>query len=217
MSVKHRSPTTRLIILAAFALAAGLFALRTYDIFAGIKSDPVGGALEQELTYLLEPLAGPDQVRVSVTGSNPKSVLVMIDGDVATDLRPTRTRIETILTAAMAFDSERDSLTISQFPFARGVGASLTPMQIAELTSLGLLTVLLLAGVVTPTRQRQANRPASPQAEKLAIGPAPTAPPRLSPPAEHARPSLQDASALAESQPAETAHLVRNWMSYAED
>mgnify|MGYP000704692943 CR=1 FL=1 len=214
MSGRDRPSTTRLMALAAFILAAGLFSLRAYDTFGSVSSEPKGGVLEQELTYLLEPITGADKVRVSVTGSAPKNVLVMIDGTFATDLRPLRTRIETILVAAMAFDRERDTLTLSQFPYARGVGASLTPAQIAELTGLGLLTLLLLLIWGAPTR-RLAIAPA--QIDQRPPAPAPRQQARLPAPVAEFDPDLRDASALAEAKPHETAHLVRDWMSYAED
>lgn len=202
------------MVLAAFVLAAGLFALRAYDVLGSGKTEPVGGVLEQELTYLLEPITGPGKVRVSVTGSSPKSVLVMIDGDFATDLRPLRTRIETVLTAAMAFNPERDTLSLTKFPFARGVGASLTPMQIAELTGLALLSALLLALGLAPQRPRQtAPRDMDPPLRTVA----PKPPARLVAPAQVDRHDQHDANALAEAKPNETAQVVRNWMSYAED
>jgi len=214
MSGRDRPSTTRLMALAAFILAAGLFSLRAYDTFGSVSSEPKGGVLEQELTYLLEPITGPDKVRVSVTGSSPKTVLVMIDGEFATDLRPLRTRIETILIAAMAFDRERDALTLSQFPFARGVGASLTPLQIAELTGLGLLTLLLLMISGAPARRTVI---APTQMDPRPPAPAPRQQARLPAPVAELDLDFRDASALAEAKPNETAHLVRDWMSYAED
>lgn len=214
MSVRDRPSTMRLMALAAFILAAGLLSLRAYDTFGTVKSEPMGGALEQELTYFLEPITGTDKVRVSVTGSAPKNVLVMVDGAIATDLRPVRTQIETILVAAMAFDRERDTLTLSQFPFARGVGASLTPLQIAELTGLGLLTLLLLM-ISASNSRRAVSMPT--QIESRPPAPVARQPARLPTPVAERDPDLRDASDLAEAKPNETAHLVRDWMSYAED
>lgn len=213
MSVRDRPSTTRLMALAAFILAAGLLSLRAYDAFGSVKSAPMGGALEQELTYLLEPISGINKVRVSVTGSTPKTVLVMIDGAVATDLRPLRTQVETVLVASIAFDRERDTLTLTQFPFARGVGGSLTPLQIAELTGLGFLSLLLAAVWGSP--RRTASEPS--QTSPRALGPATLQPTRVPAPVAGQNSDLNDASALAEAKPNETAHLVRDWMSYAED
>jgi flagellar biosynthesis/type III secretory pathway M-ring protein FliF/YscJ len=214
MSVTQRSPTTRLIILAAFLLAAGLFAFRGYDTLTAMKSEPVGSALERELTYLLEPITGPNKVRVSVTSRSPKTVLVMIDGDIGSDLRPLRTRIETILVASIGFAPEQDTLTLSQFPFARGVGGALTLMQIVELTGLGLLSALLLvAGLAPPGAPGQPH--ALPEPAPLRSEFPQQA--RLAAPAAPVRAELTDAAALAEAKPNETANVVRGWMSYAED
>ncbi|MEL6691940.1 MAG: hypothetical protein AAFQ12_02765 [Pseudomonadota bacterium] len=213
MRAKDRTPTTRLLALAAFVLAAGLLSLRAYDLFGTPETEPVGGAVERQLTYLLEPLTGEDRVRVSVTGLTPKSVLVMIDGEVGSDLRSVRTQIENILVASIGFNLETDTLTLSQFPFARGVGASLTPFEIAELSGLGLLSLILLGAAFSPASN---------------TAPAPTTPTRERPieTARKTRPSpqllepnqdLEAASTLAEAQPSQTADLVRDWMSYRED
>lgn len=214
MRAKDRSSTLRLLGLAAILIAAGLLSLRAYMIFTADKAEPVGSAIEQQLTYLLEPITGQDKVRVSVTGLSPKTVLVMIDGDMATDLRPLRSRIETILTASIGFDPERDALTLTQFPYASGVGSSLTAIQLSELLALGGLTALLLAvwmasAPVTPIEPRpSATQP---------LMPIPQQPVRLAPPPHPAQSGLDEATDLAERHPNETAQVVRDWMSYAEE
>ncbi|MFN3214156.1 MAG: hypothetical protein ACE37M_13715 [Henriciella sp.] len=216
MRAKDRTPTTRLLALAAFLLAAGLLSLRAYDVFGTPDAEPAGGAAEREITYLLEPIAGKNRIRVSVTGHSPKTVLVMIDGANGEDLRAVRTRVEAVLSASIGFDPETDTLTLSQFPFARGVGGSMTPFEIAELTGLGLLSLILLGLVFAPA-------PATSQA-----APAPIRD-RTSEPAPQARSApqvtqvlepnqdLNDATSLAEAQPSQTADLVRDWMSYREE
>ena len=216
MSAKDRTPITRLLALAAFLLAAGLLSLRAYDLFGSVNSEPVGNSVERELTYLLEPITGSDRVRVSVTGRTPKSVLVMVDGEIATDLRPLRSRVENILAASIGFDADSDTLTLTQFPFARGVGGTLTPFQIAELTGLSLLSLILLFIMLTPQR--------SSDVATLAPAPEPARPEPLMPRASRlpaplpVEPSeLSEASALAETNPQDTARLVKGWMSYAED
>ena len=213
MSAKHRTPYTRLMALAALILAAGLLSLRAYDLFGSAKTDPVGSSIERELTYLLEPITGAEKVRVSVQGRVDRTVLVMVDGDVATDLRPLRARIENVLIAAIGFDPAIDTLTLTQFPFARGVGASLTPLQMAELTGLGLLCALLLA---TALGTRSLPNMTTPQLARHRDPPAPQ-PARLPAPEPTAQPELNEAGALAETKPNETARLVRGWMSYAEE
>ena len=213
MRAKDRTPTTRLLALAAFVLAAGLLSLRAYDLFGTPEAEPVGGAVERELTYLLEPLTGEDRIRVSVTGHSPKSVLVMIDGDVGSDLRSVRTQIENILIASIGFNLETDTLTLSQFPFARGVGASLTPFEIAELTGLGLLSLLLLGAAFMPT-SAPASAPIAPTRER-SVEPARQS--RPAPQLLEPNQDLEAASTLAETQPSQTANLVRDWMSYREE
>ena len=213
MRAKDRTPTTRLLALAAFVLAAGLLSLRAFDLFGMPETEPVGGAVERELTYLLEPLTGEDRIRVSVTGHSPKSVLVMMDGEVASDLRAVRTQIENILVASIGFNLETDTLTLSQFPFARGVGASLTPFEIAELTGLGLLTLILLGAAFAPA-STSAPAPTTPTRERPAEA---ARQPRPSPQLLEPNQDLEAASTLAEAQPSQTANLVRDWMSYRED
>lgn len=215
MSAKTGIPFPRLIALTALLLAAGLLSLRAYDTFGGAKSEPVGSAIERELTYLLEPVTGAEKVRVSVTGRSDRTVLVMIDGEMGSDLRAARTQIENILIASLGFDPTTDTLTLTQFPFARGVGGSLTALEMAELTGLGLLCALLFAGVLggqsMPAR-RQAPEPTVRREPMMAHQPA-----RLPAPATSVGSELGEAANLAESKPNETASVVRNWLSYAED
>ncbi|MEL6861428.1 MAG: hypothetical protein AAGL11_06290 [Pseudomonadota bacterium] len=216
MSASNRTPTTRLLALAALLLAAGVFALRATDIFSAPMPAPIGDRAEQELTYLLEPITGADKVRVSVTGRTDRQILIMIDGTVASDMRASRTQIEAVLAASIGYNAETDTLTLTQFPFARGVGANLTPMQIAELTSLGLLCGLLLISLLNSpaTRSIEPMQPAPAPSDPYPAQPARLAAPAPSP-AEGS--DLQTASTLAESKPNETARLVRGWMSYAEE
>ena len=214
MSAQESPSTTRLIALAAILIAAGLFALRAYELFSKVESDPAGSAVEQKLTYLLEPITGQDKVRISVSGIAPKTVLIMLDGDVAQDLRPIRSRIEPILTASISFDTERDVLTLSQFPFARGVGSSIEPMHLAELIGLGLLIAMLVAnGTLRTPTQAAATSSLDPR-PLPAREPLPT---RLAPLDVEPVSDFLEATELAEQNPNETTRLVRNWMSYAED
>lgn len=214
MSAKDRTPTTRLLALAAFILAAGLLSLRGYDLLAAPSAEPVGGATEKELTYLLEPITGRDRIRVSVTGHSPKTVLIMVDGEIASDLRPMRARIEPVLIASINFNPETDRLSLSQFPFARGASRTLTPLQIAELTGLGLLSLMLLISLLTPTTTPRASTPApAPRQPETPIARAA----RTAPVAIEPDNGLRTATALAETKPNETANLVRSWMSYTEE
>lgn len=214
MSAKTQTPYPRLIALAALILAAGLLSFRAYDVFGGVESEPVGSALERELTYLLEPITGAEKVRVSVTGRVDRTVLVMIDGDMGSDLRTQRTQIENILTASLGFDPARDALTLTQFPFARGVGGSLTVFEIAELTGLGLLCAMLFAGLIgAPSASARTETPdPAPRRAQPVLQPA-----RLPAPQTSMDADLNDAAKLAEANPNETASLVQDWLSYAEE
>ena len=213
MRAQDQTPPSRLIAFAALLLAVTLLSLRGYDLFNTPQSDPIGSTVERELTYLLEPVTGADRVRVAVTGRTDRTVLVMIDGEMASDLRPLRTQVENILIAAIEFDPETETLTLTQFPFAHGVGSALTPLQMAELTALGLLSLMLLVNLVAPLRLAPSQP--SPPAPQPTVSPTPTAG-RLPPPTDDSA-DMRTAAQLAESNPNETARLVRNWMSYAEE
>lgn len=214
MRAKDHLSTTRLLALAALVLAAGLLSLRAYDLFGGPTPEPAGSAVERELTYLLEPITGAEKVRVSVTGRNERTVLVMVNGEIARDLRSLRVRIENVLQAAIGFDPETDTLTLTQFPFVRGVGGSLTAMEVAELSGLGLLCALLLVGVIAPVQPRTIApvRSAPPARDPLVAAPSP-----LALPEPDMDDDLRAAAQLAEANPNDTAQLVRSWMSYSEE
>lgn len=211
MSATNRIQTPRLLTLAAFVLAAGVLAFRATDLFASPAPAPVGNSVERELTYLLEPITGAEKVRVSVAGRTERTILIMIDGPLAAELRP---QIENVLAATLAYDPDADTLTLTEFPFARGLNGSLTPVQIAELTGLGLLCSLLLLQmmaripVVAPMRADDTAPVRAPQ------NPQPVRPTQAMAAIDT---DLQAATSLAESKPNETARLVRDWMSYAED
>lgn len=216
MSAKTRTPYTRLIALAALIVAAGVLSMRVYDAFGSAQADPVGSSVERELTYLLEPIAGANKVRVSISGRTDRTVLVMIDGAVATDLRASRDQIESVLIAALGFDAETDTLTLTQFPFARGVGGSLTPIQITEIASLGLLCCLLLVallGTITAPVSTPVADATVPKPRELLFPP----PTRMTAAEPEPDTDLAEAGQLAQSKPDDTARLVRGWMSYAEE
>ena len=129
------------------------------------------------------------------------------------DLRALRSRIENILVASIGFSPDADTLTLSQFPFARGVGASLTPFEIAELTGLGLLSFVLLGVMFAPAPVAAPGSPTPARERPIE-------------PARHSRPApqvlepnqdLDNAATLAETHPSQTANLVRDWMSYREE
>ncbi|MEM9842626.1 MAG: hypothetical protein AAF767_08250 [Pseudomonadota bacterium] len=211
MRAKDRTPSTRLLALFALILATGLLSFRAYDVFRGETSDPVGSATERELTYLLEPITGAQNVRVSIQGYSPKTVLIMINGAPKDDLSDLRPRLEAILIAAIGFAPETDTLTLKQFPFAQGTSGEVTSAQALELIALGALSILLLATLLMPDARPQDPVVADDQPVR-----------RLAPkPRQHAArqsPTEIDAAArLAQSKPNETAALIRGWLMRAED
>jgi len=212
MSAKPQTPYARLIALSAILLAAGLLSLRAYDVFGKSASEPVGSAAERQLTYLLEPIAGPDKVRVSISGRSEQTILVMIDGDPVADTAALRAQIEPVLRGSLNFDPESDTLTLSQFPFARGIGGTLTAMEVAELTGLGLLCLLLfgnLIGIKAPSLTTPATAPQRPTPQ--------VQPPRPMAPITPDTPEWTKAAKLAESNPNQTAHLVRTWLKQVDE
>ncbi len=214
MTATDRTPTTRILTLAAIIIAAGVLSIRAFDLFGSIQSEPVGNSTERELTYLLEPIAGEGEVRVTISGRETKSILIMLNGEVGTDLRAKRLQIENVLIASIGYVPEKDTLTLTQFPFARGIGGTLTPLQMAEFTSLGLLCILLIGSLVIPVRSKPLEHaaPALPRPEPTLRRTDRSETPRKALPS-----SLQTASTLAEAQPDKTANLVRDWMSYSEE
>ena len=148
-----KTPTTRILTLIALFLAAGVLSVRGADLFtAPVQAPQSGSATEQSLINLLEPIAGSGNIRVSVQGSFDRTVLVLFNGpQVATEASEAITlEIETITKAALALDPARDTLTLSQFPFATTSQASISSLEMAELVGLGLLCALLTVMLIAP-------------------------------------------------------------------
>ena len=92
----------------------------------------------------------------------------------------------------------------------------MTPFEIAELTGLGLLSLILLGLVFAPAPAISQTAPAPIRNQPSEPSPqgrsAPQVPQVLEP-----NQDLNDATSLAETQPSQTADLVRDWMSYREE
>lgn len=214
MSAKDKTPNLRFFAFAALVIAAGVLALRVYDLFGPDQAQPIGSSVETEIVYLLEPIVGVGQVRVSVTGTPERTVLVMVNGDPAGDVDALRNRVSSILAATMGFDAEQDRLVLEQFIFARGTGGALSLLQIMEISGLAVLVLTLAAMALGPGRS---SRDVLSQLDL-----SPPAAPVLPSAYTASRPPLQSddlsqASEIARSKPTETAALVRNWMSYKEE
>lgn len=210
MTAANRTPTTRILTLAAIILAAGVLSFRALDLFASPASAPVGSAIEQKVTSFLEPIVGKDAVRVSITGKDSRRTLLLVDGPATAPTEQLRTDVEALLIASIGFNAERDQLTIKQIPFAAGTGATLTPLQIAEFSGLGLLCMTLLALLMMQSRQPHA----APQPARQRSTPEPIAEtvPRL-----QTAPEISAAARMAEQNPEKTVHILRTWMSETED
>ena len=210
MTAANRTPTTRILTLAAIILAAGVLSFRALDLFASPAPAPTGSAIEQKVTSFLEPMVGKDAVRVSITGKDKRRTLLLIDGPENGSTEQLQTDIEALLKASIGFNAERDQLTIKQIPFAAGTGTSLTPLQMAEFSGLGILCITLLALLMMQSRQvittpEPARQRLEPEA-KLQTAP------RL-----QTAPEISNAARLAEQNPEQTVHILRKWMSETED
>jgi len=210
MSALNKTPTTRILTLVALTLAAGVFCLRAVDLFSGGgQSAAIGSPLEQELTHLIEPLAGQGNVRVSVKGGETRTYLVLLNGPQLTADKPSilKTNAEAIIKSAAPFNAAKDTLTLSQFPFAQSVSGELTALEIAEFSGLGLICILLLAGLVQP-----ASRQTEPHTERSA---APETVPTEAPAKPVSRPIAEPnrAAEIAANDPDGTVRVLRSWMN----
>jgi flagellar biosynthesis/type III secretory pathway M-ring protein FliF/YscJ len=210
MSALHKTPTTRILTLAALTLAAGVFCLRAVDLFSGgVQPANIGSALEQELTHLIEPVAGQGNVRVSVKGGDTRTYLILLNGPQLTAEQPSvlKTNAEAIIKSAAPYNAAKDTLTLSQFPFAQSVSGELTTLEIAEFSGLGLICILLLAGLVQP-----ASRQTEPRTQTTV---APETVPAEAPVRIPARPIAEPnrAAELAANDPDGTVRVLRAWMN----
>ncbi|MEQ3745189.1 MAG: hypothetical protein ABNH53_03015 [Henriciella sp.] len=213
MTAANRTPTTRILTLAAIIIAAGVLSFRALDLFASPAAPINGSALEQRAINLLEPLIGNNAVRVSIAGTEGRTILILLDGP-AENLDPSlKANIEVILTASVGYGAPRDTLTIKQFPFAAGTGTRLSPLQMAEFTGLGLLCMTLLASLML---QNRSATPAEMQPSQLPAKRAsrPQQPEQAS---TLASPDIAKAADMAERNPSDTVHILRNWMTGSED
>ena len=211
-----KTPTTRFLTLIALFLAAGVLSVRAVDLFTAPTQAPqTGSTTEQALTSLLEPVAGPGNIRVSVQGSFDRTVLILFNGPkVATTASEALTlEIETITMAALALDAARDTLTLSQFPFVNTSQVTITSLEMAELVGLGLVCVLLTIMLIAPPSQTVADQKTQPQD----IAPPPNTL-RLvkDAPAPQVDAEIDRAAEIAVNDPTGTARLIRQWIGDSE-
>lgn len=216
MALATRTPTTRILTLVALFMAAGVLSLRAVDLFTGpAQVSGVGSANEQALTGLLEPITGAGNVRVAIRGKPVRTFLILVNGEqTATQTSQSVKRdIETIVTAATGYKPERDILTISQFPFAKGAGGELSALEMVEFTALALLCALLIALLAAPARASvkveddkrvQADMP---PANLHVVKPEPVL---------AADNDIDRAAQIAANDPSGTVRLIREWIGESE-
>lgn len=208
MDAQNRSITSRPFALAAMFLIAGVLVLRAIAVFsAPAKTDPVGSVDEQQLARLIEAFVGADKVRTSVqrASDGQRIWLVLIDGPVSENTPNTlyRETIQTLI-EARGFNVEEDQLQILQQPFAQTPLNALTPLQIAELSALGLAFLFLLIGSIpNRTVAKTDNQQKTKHLHLTSLEASPLA---------DTDPSLQQAAAIASITPERSAALIRRWM-----
>lgn len=212
---------TRLAALIALVLVACLFAWRANALLKDDLPKPEAQTFEQrQLTSLLEPVFGANNVRVATSQSNAETreFLVLVNSgteDFQID-RPTFDRVVTILEATAGYNRARDNLHIQPFAFAPGTAGGFETIELYELGALGVIGLLLGFLIVFP-----GPRPASLE------NPQPQTPPEnipvrqsgdimrtVSPPATPANEDeFNEARALAVRDPHTAAQIVRRLLS----
>ncbi len=205
MALTTKSPTTRILALIALCLAMGAFSLRSIDLFSGSDQARAATPIEQSLVNLVEPVAGYGNVRISVHGELNRTILVLLNQTEAAVGQ--QEQVELIIKAATGFNPEADTLTVTQFAFANGLGTGLSPLQLLELLVLGLASACLTALLLVPARH---------EADMLPIARKPISPPDQPPSVRAIAPAssreIDRATELAADDPAGTAQLIRQWM-----
>lgn len=210
MSITTKSSTTRLLTLIAFFLAVGVLSLRTVDLFtAAPAAQTVGHSTERALTNLLEPIVGTGNVRVAIRGAPERSFLILVNAPrtqtAASEIAASD--IRAVIAASTGFQAERDTLTITQIPFARSVSGQLSTLDMLEFIGLGLLCAALLVVLISPAQTETSQPETRPATDP--IRPRPVA---ITPTDEN----VDRAGNLAANDPLGTARLIRKWMGSSE-
>lgn len=205
------SSPARNLTLLAMILAAGVFCLRGADILT--RPAPVtatGSQAERALTNLLEPVAGPGNIRVSLKRGEIDRYMVLLNGPRETSPETERLShdISAILTAATDYDAASDTLTITSLPFAAGITPQPTQSDWLELGGLGLLLASLTLLLTLPGKARETvDDMSSPQPRPFARAEVETT---LN---DGASRDIRMAGQLAQQDPDRTARLIRQWMA----
>ncbi len=213
MVLASRTPSLRALTLLALILAVGVLSLRAIDLFTGAPEPAASTSkAEQTLTGLLEPVTGAGNVRVAIEGISPRTFLILVNGPEAPDETSTITaeRIEAIVLAGTGFQADRDGLTISQFPFASGIGAEISTLKLAEFTGLSLLCTLLLVLIAMPRQPATVSQSDTSDKPKRQPASLRLVEPQTAPAADT---DIDRAAQIAASDPGGTARLIRAWIS----
>lgn len=200
-----RAPT---MALAAFLLAIGLLGWRSVVTLTGSPAIAASGSVaETRATALIEPMTGPGKARVSIARIDGATrIIVLLDGPhlAAGDANPITGQIVSTLTDA-AFGN---TVSVRQFPFARGPASRPDTGTLIELGGLALLAGL--CGWLTFAPRRDA--PASAQPHLAA--PQTPRPHRTAPSERQPRTSVpvRMAEQAALSDPAQAARVIRGWI-----
>ncbi|WP_018147975.1 hypothetical protein [Henriciella marina] len=212
---------TRLVALIALAIVACLFAWRANTLLKDGAAPADAQTFEQrQLTSLLEPVFGANNVRVAahIGADGNRQFLVLINSDargVPVD-RPVFDRVVTILEATAGYDRAADSLHIQPFAFAPGISGGFETVELYELGALGGIGFLVLLLVfVQPARRGAApERPTQRDEPPLEL-PAASQVMRTAP--DHGAPANEDdfdeARRMAAHDPKAVAHIVRRWIA----
>ncbi len=201
----------RLMVGLAFVLVLALGGWRAMTILTRPVPAPTGSQLELGSLSLLETLAGPGDVRLSIRHNGGGKTWLVLINRAETEAAPQLSeRIESLLVASGYFDPVRDTLSVQQYAFAPGLSLRPAPRDYAELAIFAALAGLL--GLAAIGMGRRADDPQPLQM----IAPEPDMPaPRPLEPATvqpRARPR-QMVAVKANTDPARAANVLRDWMN----
>ena len=199
--------------IAAFVLL-GLGIWRGAEAFQPVTETPVQlSEQQQQILHVVEPLAGAGNVRVTVrrAGKAARDFLILINSPGGA-LQPIAKDIEAILGSAVGFDAGRgDTLTVREFPFAKGVAGGPDIAEMVELGVIGLLVFLLSWGAFAPAKVEPELVTRTRPKRTSEVKPARTRPVAVDL-SQSGGGKMSSAAKTATEDPAGTAKIIRAWM-----
>lgn len=201
----------RLMVGLAFVLVLALGSWRAMTILTRPLPAPAGSQLERSSLSLLETLAGPGDVRLSIRPYGGGKTWLVLINQAETDAAPQLSeRIESVLVASGYFDPVRDTLSVQQYAFAPGLSLRPAPRDYAELTILAVLAGILGLAAIGMGRQTDHAQPL----QMTAAQPDMPAPQSLKPVAVQPRTQPRQMVAVkASTDPSGAANVLRKWMN----